>query len=95
MTGLEFSQGLKVKYAWPGGYTMYLYMVDGSMMHWECAKKDAARIRLAAMNKGRFRTGWEPYAWGAFFEGDDETCSQCEEPICSEYGYSEEPGHER
>lgn len=89
ISGSQFSAQLRRgQYAWPGGYTLRLIMCDGDVMCHDCAKENAAQIRLAAMTKDR--SGWRPFGFDVLWEGETHYCCHCNKDLPTEYGEPED-----
>jgi hypothetical protein len=72
------------KYAWPGGYPMYLVMMDGEAVCMNCAAKNEELI-LRATNDG-YEKDWIAVAIDVNWEDPDLLCTNCNERIESAYG---------
>jgi hypothetical protein len=71
----------------PGGYRPTLLMSDGESMCWTCAKNECCRIGRAT--RDGLDDGWAAQAWFVHWEGEDDYCCNCNDPIPSEYGIPE------
>ena len=72
---VEVREAIRDKYAWPGGYPLYIVMEDGEALCVECGKKE---YRLLA-------EGWRPEAPDINWEDPDLYCCHCHERIESAY----------
>ena len=77
-------QALRDKYAWPGGYPLYLVMTDGGALCIDCAKAEYHNIADSTV-KG-INDGWNAAAADINWEDSDLTCDHCNKPIESAYG---------
>lgn len=85
MNSLKLREAIRSKYAWPGGYAMFVGMCDGEVMCMDCARKEYRLI--AAANRARNRTdSWMPEYVGVNWEDDSLFCAHCNEQIESAYG---------
>jgi hypothetical protein len=84
MDSLKLRQAIRSKYAWPGGYPMYLVMSDGESLCMDCARKEYKLIAMA--NKQAFRDGWKPEAVDINYEDKELYCVHCNAQIESAYG---------
>jgi hypothetical protein len=67
-------------YAWPGGYDIRYMCADGESVCARCANE---------WQRDEWQ-GQEPIAQYIHWEGADEHCARCNEPMPSEYGEPEE-----
>jgi hypothetical protein len=74
----------KGRYAWPGGYPVYLLLADGETLCHKCEKTERRSILDAANNP--CHSGWEPEAHYILWEGDEDFCAHCGEVLESAYG---------
>jgi hypothetical protein len=75
------------KYAWPGGYPMFLVMADSETICMDCAAKNEELI-LRATND-RYEKEWVVAAVAANWEDTGLYCGHCGEKIESAYGEDE------
>ncbi len=71
------------RFAWPGGYPLYLLCDDGAALCFACARKEAQQIIPAIANKER--NGWRVVACDVNYEDTDLHCEHCSERIESAY----------
>lgn len=83
-TWKEIKQAIRSKYAWPGGYPMYLVMNDGEALCMECAKSEFRQI--AYSHRHDLRDGWNAVGADINYEDAELTCAHCGEYIESAYG---------
>ena len=81
------SDRISEKYAWPGGYPMFLVMKDGEAVCMDCAAKNEELI-LRATNDG-YETDWIAIGVEVNWEDTDLLCVHCSERIESAYGEEE------
>jgi hypothetical protein len=75
---------ITAKYAWPGGYPMFLVMADGEAVCMNCATKNE-ELLLRATNDG-YGEDWVCETVTVNWEDTDLYCAHCEEKIESAYG---------
>ena len=66
------------KFAWPGGYLLYLVMDDGAALCPHCVRENAAQIARSTRTKAR--DGWQAAGHECAGNVDmdaDETCANC------------------
>ena len=71
------------KYAWPGGYPMYLVMSDGEPMCCDCAIKEWNRIQESTVNHDK--DGWAAECVDINYEDPECYCCHCNKKIESAY----------
>jgi hypothetical protein len=81
------------KYAWPGGYPLYLVMLDGESMCCDCARKNWKLIKDAARTDGYLERAWIPVGVTVNWEDTELYCVHCGEKIESAYGGENEDIH--
>ena len=81
------SDQISEKYAWPGGYPMFLVMKDGESVCMGCAAKNEELI-LRATNDG-YEKDWIAVAAEVNWEDTDLLCIHCSGRIESAYGEKE------
>ena len=81
------SDRISEKYAWPGGYPMFLVMKDGESVCMGCAAKNEELI-LRATNDG-YEEDWIAVAVEVNWEDTDLLCIHCSGRIESAYGEEE------
>lgn len=77
-----------VKYAWPGGYPLFLVMSDGGCLCAVCIESERGLIHQAALEGER--NGWAPMGVDVNWEDPDLYCDHCGERIESAYAEPEE-----
>lgn len=81
----EFKATLRAgKYAWPGGYPMYLICSDGGPLCFDCARTEARNIITAIQR--RDGSGWRVTATDINYEDEDLVCEHCNQKIESACG---------
>lgn len=83
---IELRKAIRAKYAWPGGYPMFLVMADGAALCMDCARKEYKQIAYA--NRHNLRDGWKAECADINWEDQDLFCDHCSKPIESAYGES-------
>lgn len=78
------SERITEKYAWPGGYPMFLVMADSVPMCMNCAAKNEELI-LRSTNDG-YESDWIVSCVGVNWEDADLRCEHCGGKIESAYG---------
>lgn len=80
-----------VKYAWPGGYPLFLVMQDGGCLCATCVDEERGRIHQAALEKRR--DGWAPMGVDVNWEDPSLLCDHCSQRIESAYAEDEAKEH--
>lgn len=80
MTVDEFNAAVEAKYAWPGGYPLYLVVEDGGLFCMNCAAKEAERMREALKTPSHEDRDWSPAYIEINWE-DDLECNHCDKAI--------------
>lgn len=80
----ELRKQIRARYAWPGGYPMYLVMADGGSLCIDCARKGYRNIYHSLKND--IRDGWKPEGIDVNWEQTDLFCDHCNKQIESAYG---------
>jgi hypothetical protein len=75
---------IRNKYAWPGGYPLYLLTADGCALCVECGRKEFKQIAYAAHHDIK-RDDWKIEAACVNWEDPDLYCDHCNEKIESAY----------
>lgn len=75
---------IRNKYAWPGGYPLFIVCNDGACLCTDCAKKEYHQIAHDTV-KG-WGTGWDVAAAAVNWEDSDLYCDNCNKQIESAYG---------
>lgn len=81
---IELRKAIRAKYAWPGGYPMFLVMSDGEALCMDCARKEYKQIAYA--NRHNSRDGWRVEGAEINYEDNDLYCAHCSARIESAYG---------
>jgi ferredoxin len=84
MNSIELRKAIRAKYAWPGGYPMYVVMSDGEALCMCCARKEYRQ--LAYSNRHNLRDGWKPEGVDINYEDTALYCAHCNVQIESAYG---------
>lgn len=87
MNSLKLRNAIRAKYAWPGGYPLYLVMRDAGAMCMDCARDEYRQIARA--NRYGLRDGWQPADVDINWEDTELRCDHCGDRIESAYGESE------
>ena len=85
----RIKQALRDKYAWPGGYPLYIVMRDGEAMSIDAARKNYKLICAAYIAKD-YRSPWYAFAPDINYEWSDLHCCYSGDRIESAYGDDEE-----
>ena len=82
-------EAVRQKYAWPGGYPMFLIMADSEAICMACARKEWENIARATRYPDYIDKQWQ--CIGAEVNWEDTTlyCAHCSELIESAYGGEE------
>jgi hypothetical protein len=83
----EIKQAIRQKYAWPGGYPLFLVTSDGAALCVECGKKEYKQIAYSVRHN--LKDGWQVEGADINWEDTELYCDHCSNPIESAYG--EEP----
>ena len=83
MDSFKLRNAVRTKYAWPGGYPMYIVMADGAALCIDCAK-DNYRL-IARSNRDNFTDGWKPAGVDVNYEDPELYCDHCGDRIESAY----------
>ena len=76
-------RAIREKYAWPGGYPLYLITADGAALCIDCGKKEFRQIAWDWTRKAS--TGWCAEATDVNWEDTDLICDHCGNKIESAY----------
>lgn len=79
----NIKQAIRDKYAWPGGYPLFLVMNDGGALCMDCARAEFRQIAHDTV-KG-WSTGWDAAAADINWEDSELTCDHCGNHIESAY----------
>jgi len=80
----DVKQALRERYAWPGGYPLFLVMCDGDAMSIDGARANWCHIVRAHLDQDR-RSGWGVASVDVNWEDPDLICCQTGKPIESAY----------
>jgi len=78
-------QAARDKYAWPGGYPLYILMGDCETICPDCARKEFKNIARATINPDYGRD-WQALGVDAHYEGEPLVCAHCGTETPSAYG---------
>jgi len=84
MNTLKLRKAIRDKYAWPGGYPMFLVMSDGGTLCIDCSKSEYKYI--AQSNRYNQNDGWKPEGIDINWEDTTLYCDHCNTLIESAYG---------
>ena len=84
MNSIELRKAIRSKFAWPGGYPMFVLLSDGEALCMDCAKSEYKQVARA--NRENLRDGWKPEAVAINWEDSDCYCAHCNGQIESAYG---------
>ena len=87
----EIKHAIRNKYAWPGGYPLFLVMSDGGALCLDCGKKEFRQIAYA--HRHNLRDGWRVAAPDINWEETDLRCDHCNNKIESAYGEDKAMDH--
>ena len=73
------------KYAWPGGYPLYLLCADGEVLCPDCARREWKLVAKATRHPGTDKQ-WEIVAVDVNWEDPDMCCDHCNNNLDSAYG---------
>lgn len=79
-------QAIRDKYAWPGGYPLYLITSDGAALCIDCGKKEYRNI-VRSIHRN-VSDGWKVEAVDVNWEDTNLYCDHCSQLIESAYGES-------
>ena len=80
----DIKDAIRSKYAFPGGYPLYLVTTDGGALCIECVRKDWKIIAHSTLH--HYNDGWELAGADINWEDPDLFCDHCGENIESAYG---------
>ena len=84
---LELRRAIRAKYAWPGGYPMFVVCVDGAALCMDCARKEYGVIAHA--NRHGDRNGWATAGVDVNWEDPSLYCDHCSKRVESAYAEDE------
>ena len=76
-------EAVRSKYAWPGGYPLFLITSDGAALCCDCAKQEYKQIAYSIRHN--LRDGWRVEAADVNWEDPDLYCDHCSKRIESAY----------
>jgi hypothetical protein len=79
----QIKEAIRSKYAWPGGYPLYLICCDGEALCCDCARKKWKQIAYSTRNK--LRDGWHVIGPDVNWEDPALFCAHCNTRIHSAY----------
>ena len=80
----SIKRALRDKYAWPGGYPLYIVMADGEALSIDAARAEWRNICHSTLHG--FRDGWQAAGVDVNWEDTDLTCAHTGAAIESAYG---------
>lgn len=80
---LALRRAIRDKYAWPGGYPLYVVCCDGGALCIKCARENYKQIAYA--NRNAQRDGWRTEGADINWEDADLHCDHCGGRIESAY----------
>ncbi len=89
----QIKDAIRAKYAWPGGYPLYLVTSDGAALCCDCGRKEWKQIAYAIMHG--LNDGWRVVAPDVNWEDPELYCDHCSQRIESAYapeGAAIQPG---
>ena len=81
----QTKQAIRNKYAWPGGYPLFILTSDGAALCTKCARQEWRQICESTIGKHRL-SGWSVEGADVNWEDTDLYCDHCNEQIESAYG---------
>lgn len=75
----QIKQAIRDKYAWPGGYPLYLVTQDGAALCTSCGRKEYRQIVWDYHHDAS--TGWRAVAADINWEDTELICDHCNKPI--------------
>lgn len=84
----DVKRAIRDRYAWPGGYPLYVVMSDGAALSCESARKEWRSIVWATLTHAR--DGWCAAGVGINWEDGSLYCDHSGERIESAYAESED-----
>jgi hypothetical protein len=85
----EIRDFVRKKYAWPGGYPMFLIMADGGTICMACARKEWASIAHSTRYPQYLDKQWQCAGVEINWEDTSIYCDHCSQLIESAYGEEE------
>lgn len=80
---VQVKRAVKEKYAWPGGYPLFIVLADGAALCTDCTEKELGLI--AAATSQDFRDGWKASGVDVNWEDPDLYCDHCSKRIKAAY----------
>lgn len=80
----QVKQALRAKYAWPGGYPLYLLADDGEAICIDCGRTEFKAIAHSVISNTQ--DGWHVSAADINWEDTSLHCAHCNQRIESAYG---------
>lgn len=84
--GLEVSREPLPAYAWPGGYPLVYWCVDGEPLCAACVNAEIGLVDVARRDRDR---QWDVVGMDVHWEGEPLVCAHCGEEVESAYGESD------
>lgn len=79
----DIKNAIRDKFAWPGGYPLFLVTSDGAALCVKCGRKEWRLIASAIW--GKRNDGWRVVAPDVNWENPELFCDHCSERIESAY----------
>lgn len=79
----QIKEAIRRKYAWPGGYPLFLLMSDGAALCCDCGKKEYRQIVYSIRHN--LQDGWQVNGADVNWEDPELYCDHCGERIESAY----------
>ena len=76
----------KEKYAWAGGYPLYILLATGEPLCCDCAAKNLGRIAESTHQNQKYDDGWKAACVDINYEDTNMWCCHCHLSIDSAYG---------
>jgi len=80
----SIKRALRDKYAWPGGYPLYIVMADGEALSIDAARAEWRNVCYATLHG--LRDGWQAAGVDVNWEDANLTCAHTGAAIESAYG---------
>jgi len=77
----NIKQALRDKYAWPGGYPLFIVLSDGGALSIDAARANYRRLCRAYITKDAYRDGWSALSAEINYEDQNLYCDQSGERI--------------
>jgi hypothetical protein len=84
---LELRRAIRAKYAWPGGYPMFIVTTDGCTLCMDCAREEYFNIAYA--NRHKSNDGWRTAGVDVNWEDPSLYCDHCSKRVESAYAEDE------